>query len=456
MTYPTSWRPGRPSTARALALPGSVLGNIRPPRMPRFNPGRSFPGLLLAGLILSIYFSAEEALEPDWVYTGPLPNLSGWTHRCGPFEAPDIALGYGTNGMHWRTSVGETIDPCFVPIGGQSVSGAAVDPPINAVDGLLIFMYGPNSIIANRWYFYDQWHRAVPALAQPIVPRAIAPAEVVLTAGMTAPPLTPAVVRPIPLVLAPAISWAPTKPEGNERGFFPYSPTYPIDSRSPSPVVRFVGAGADRIPHPINPEQKVPVNSRAGIALTHAFQLLSLYGTTQAFISALWRALPSNLRTRNARNADKLRDLAAHWGDIDMGEAFANSLLAAVRVGLAGALYGKASDALTSAFGEGAGFGLYRAWSTGEFAYSTSHHSFNPHRITRGGGSEGEGYFSPQPGPWGIKRRISLRREMRTRVREFRQSLPNKRVASVGRFGYGRSSRRTAIRSRPWHRNRRR
>lgn len=457
-SFPTSWRPGRPSTARVASLPWPSFASPRGPRLPRFNPGRSFPGLLLAGLILSVYFSAEEALEPDWVYTGPLPNLSGWTHRCGPFEAPDPSTGYGHNGMHWRVSVGETIDPCFVPIGGQSVSGANVDPPILGTHGLLIFMYGPNSIIANRWYFYDQWHRAVPALAQPIVPRAIAPAEVVLTAGMTAPPLTPAIVRPLPLVLAPAISWAPIKPEGNERGFFPYTTAHPIDSRGPSPVVRFVGTGADSIPHPANPEQKVPSNSRAGIALTHAFGLLSLYGTSQAFISALWRALPSNLRTRNARNADKLRDLAAHWGDIEMGEAFANSLLAAVRVKVAGALYGKATDALTSAFGEGAGFGLYRAWSTGEFAYSTSHHSFNPHRITRGGGSDGDSYFSPQPGPWGIKRRISQRREMRARVREFLASLPNKRLRPRGRVrrvGSGGGHRRVAIRSRPWHRNRR-
>lgn len=429
---------------------------MRPPRIPRFNPGRNFPGLLLAGLILSVYFSAEEALEPDWVYSGPLPNLTGWTHRCGPFEAPDIALGYGTNGMHWRVSVGETIDPCFVPQGGQSVSGANVDPPILGTHGLLIFMYGPNSIIANRWYLYDQWHRAVPALAQPIVPRAIAPAEAVLVSGLTfAPPLTPAITRPLPLVMVPAISWAPKKPEGSERGFFPYTATPVVVDRRPDPIVRFVGAGADVKAHPGNPEQKVPSNSKAGVALTHAFQLLSLYGTSQAFISALWRSLPSNLRTRNARNADKLRDLAAHWGDIDMGEAFANSLLAAVRVGLAGALYGKAQSALTSAFGEGAGFGLYRAWSTGEFAYSTSHHSFNPHRITRGGGSDGDSYFSPQPGPWTLKSRASQRRAMRRRVREYLEGLPHRRPRKDGRRRTGRASgtRRVALRSRSWNRS---
>lgn len=120
-----------------------------------------------------------------------------------------------------------------------------------------------------------------------------------------------------------------------------------------------------------------------------------MYGTSEAFINALWRALPGWARTPHARNGQKLADLAAAWDNISVGDAFANSLGVALQTLTAGALYGTATDALTRAFGEGPGFGLYRAWATGEFAYSNGGSSYDPYRLNRGGGSIGEATPSP-------------------------------------------------------------
>lgn len=402
MGYPISWRP-RPSTGGAVAavLPRGFVPTVTLPRFqpPRFTPGRHFPGLLLAGMIIDAAIT-----RADYELKGGDAGLkraadfdmTGWTLVCGPVGPPanhsyplvnswSLALPAG-----WPT-------PGVCGTGNQALTGE-FDQMVGARSR---YLWWTHATIADRYAVSGQWGRNPGAALAPAVMQPVVEVPTINTGvlGLTpAIPIAPAINRPLPLVLTPDVVDLGL-PEGPYRGYFPPAlPLSPPSDRLYSDrVVRAVPIGPDVKPAPWDPERKVPVNSRAGIALTQAFKLLSMYGTSEAFIGALWRALPSWARTPHARNGQKLSDLAANWGDIDLDDAFANSLFAAVRVAMAGALYGKATQALTEGFGQGPGFGLYRAWSTGEFAYSTGR-GFEPYRVNRGGGSIAERQYNTDPG----------------------------------------------------------
>lgn len=355
-------------------------------------------------------------------------DMSGWTLVCGPVGPPanhsyplvdswSLALPAG-----WPT-------PGVCGTGNQALTGEFAQ----MAGARSRYRWWTHATVADRYAVAAQWGRnpaagLAPAVAQPVVEIPTLNAGVL---GLTpAVPVAPAINRPLPLVLSPDVVDLGL-PEGPYRGYFPPAiPLSPPSDRLYSDgVVRAVPIGPDVVPAPWDPERKVPVNSRAGIALTQAFRLLSVYGTSEAFIAALWRALPSWARTPHARNGQKLQDLATNWGDIDLGDAFANSLFAAVRVALAGALYGKATEALTDAFGTGPGFGLYRAWSTGEFAYSTGR-GLEPYRVNRGGGSIAErqyntdfGMNAPRHHAWIISQRRRSRAALDARIGDWNRRL---------------------------------
>lgn len=372
------------------SVPNGRAVPLRPWRIPPFRPGRHFPGLLLAGLILDAYWAGVRPGEGQ--NTMPLPDLTGWQLTCGPFPHPGPPYLYG---VYWQTF--NVYSPtCNVPQANQSIAGTGRDN-VPAGARTLYMYYGPRTL--PRYYAYQQYSRN-PAAGVIVAPRVrpVIPAVTVARPGLLpAPPLAPVILVPGPITPLPAIPSLGPLPEENTRGYQTGAipTTDPEDRPYSDRDLRFVYTGPDARPSPIDPERKVPVNSRAGIALTQAFKLLSLYGTSEAFISALWRALPAWARTPHARNGQKLQDLAAAWDSISIGDAFANSLGTALQTLTAGAMFGAATDALTRAFGQGPGFGLYRAWATGEFAYSTHPHSFNPHRAIRGGGSIGESQLNP-------------------------------------------------------------
>lgn len=408
-------------------MPWSVPNNgTRARRLPRI-PGRApVISLLAAGLILDMMWHQMDPHNEVGEDTRPLPNLAGWNHTCGPFAHPGSDYFFQ---IAWQAFIPEA-GSCNVPQPDQAgFDNLGIDPLAKT----LYLGYGPKVANPARYYAYDQYTRSTAGTIVPLQVRSVnPPMAVVLTGfGSSVAPLTPSVVRPWPIRLVRFLPTSPF-PEAPRRGYtlISYSsgavaaPDRPYRDR----VVRFVYVGPDVAQPPTNPEQKTDPTSRAGQALTQAFRLLSLYGTSEAFINALWKALPAHLRTRHARNADKLRDLGEHWGDIDMGEAFTNSLQTAVNTALAGIMFGQATEALTKAFGEGPGFGLYRAWSTGEFAYRTSTNSYDPVRV---GGDVAAGRA---PNPWGpgastsfdrrkAKERLTaeVRRARRARARHNRQ-----------------------------------
>lgn len=388
--------------ATAAVLPRGFIPTASLPRFnpPPFRPGRHFPGLLLGGAILDMAFSraSYELNGGDGGMSTPDSyDMTGWVHLCGPVGAP-ANHGYPIVNS-WSTAL---------PAGWGGGTGRGVcGLGSQALVGQYAQMSGARA--RYRWWtktsgagagsrfgVCEQWGRNPAAGLAPAILIPVLPVEAVNISGVLTPvaPLTPAQVRALPLGLVdlPVVNTEREPP----RGYFP--PALPNPGPQDRPIrvgsVIVAAIGPDVRPWDPDPERKVPINSRAGIALTQAFKLLSLYGTSEAFIAALWRALPSWARTRNARNGRKLADIADNWEAIDLGDAFANSLMTGVNVAVAGVLYGNATRALTDGFGEGAGFGLYRAWSTGEFAYRTST-SFNPNRLNRGGGSIAERQINP-------------------------------------------------------------
>lgn len=364
--------------------------------MPQFRPGRHLPGLLLAGTIFDMAFGTLQHWKAGGnagMYAIRDYDMSGWTHLCGPVGAPPnysypilnrwtVALAAGWNGG---------AGPGVCGLAEQSIAGQLSAPNAGVRARYRWWSKITGAGAGSRYAVAEEWGRnpagTLPiALVTPIARLAAVNIPGVL---LPAPPLVPVIVRPVPLLLVSSVTITDL-PEGNYRGYFPPAVAGPIaaNPRPTDPFVRVVPGLVDAVPNPWTPEAKTPANSPAGQALTSAFRLLSMYGTSQAFINALWQALPSWARTPHARNADKLRDLAANLGAIDLDQAFANSLLAGVRTALAGAMYGAATNALAATFGEAGGFGLYRAWATGEFGYSASG-QFNPLRPSRGGGNLG-------------------------------------------------------------------
>lgn len=447
MPYPTSWRPGsRPSAgARAAVMPAPwsfpVGGRLPRFRPPRFTPGHHVPGLMLAFVIWDTVGGAIDFADKGGLGAVSAINdydMTGWTHLCGPVPPPatygfpilnrwTVALAAGWNGG---------AGPGVCGLANQSIAGQLLQPAAGVRARYRWWSKLSGTGAGTRFAVAEEWGRNPAGVTPMALSIPVAAIDTIHVPGVTAPPppLTPVITAPIPLTLAPSVI-APSLPESPDRGYLPppIIVTPPRDRPYSDGVVRVLPIGPDVVSPHFNPEQKVPVNSRAGFALTQAFRLLSLYGTSQAFITALWNALPSWARTPHARNADKLRDLAQNWGSLDLGEAFANSLLAGVRTALAGAMYGAATDTLTSTFGEGLGFGLYRAWATGEFAYSSGS-GFDPHRWNRGGGSVNSNEISPpiadgttawQRARWRASARQAVRearRERREHAQEWHRS----------------------------------
>lgn len=367
-------------------LPEGFIPSVTLPRfrVPPFRPGRHFPGLLLAGLIFDAAFSrVDYALHGgDGAMSRPSDyDMTGWTHLCGP-------VGPGLNHSYPQVNTWHQALPAGWFSGGvcgtsdQALVGDYLQPP-GARARYLWWTKIAGGGAYERFGVAEQWGRDPAAAETPAIMQPVVVAATIALPGVSAPspPLVPVITISLPMVAA---GYTPQVDVNGDRtrGFFIGAlPNAHDPNRTThfSNVVLTTGLIPDvRSPYP-DPERKIPSNSRAGVALTYAFQLLSMYGTTNAFTTALWRALPAHLQTPHARQAQRLMDLANNWQSISLGDAFANSLMAAVGVAAGGIIYGNATNILSDTMGEAAGFGLYRAWATGERSYSTSS-SFNPRR----------------------------------------------------------------------------
>lgn len=361
------------------------------PRRPPFRFPR-FGWLAVAGLLVDSLIPAPPG------YVGPTGgprewDMSGWDLVCGPepHPGPPYAQGYH---WAWRASAGDPV----CAFGGLSFGNPSIAPNIG-FDGQpddfsqgWYRLAGPNTALlpVNRWYVQEQRARPV-AGATPVIVVKAAPqsleAKPVGTPAVGLPPLTPSVgVRPIPVVYAPYMP-LPTFPEESDRGWrMPPVGAAPIGTTIRDVIAETPPKGRDHPPVVIKPvpwwvdvktplhdvEQKVrdPAGRLAGF-----FKAVSLYGSANGVIDALWRSLPGHAKTPHARTAQKYADVFRAYasGDIN-SDAYASALAYWLNYKAAGQLFGTAFRA-AEGLGHG-GYQLYRAWATGEYVSSGANRLF--------------------------------------------------------------------------------
>lgn len=412
MSYPSSWRRGRPSLTGARGVAAAIGGAFAPavrgagtwyfPTRPPLRPGRWTPGLFIGGLLIDALWQGRKEWVARFDGTRPFPSTAGWTHVCGPFPHPGYPYDFTVHWTQWVPSI------CISPIGGQAFGAGFIDHTMVAAWNELGFCW-KHIELADRYYVYLQYKKTVP-MATPMAVRAVAPVTVLAIPGVTpdAPPLGVPEIVPIPVRLSGLIGAYPDFPDRPNRGYRP--PAIPFPQALPKPVdrahLRF-GSVAAAPPKPWDVEKKYSSTSRMGQVLTTWFRTLSFWGAANSSVDAFWRSLPRHAQTRHARTSQKYKDVFYGFSEIGLGDAYANALGYWSQYKLAGILYGTAGRALSSSLGAGPGFGLYRAAATGEYAYGTSRRgSYNPDRLVD---SPSHGYYP------GHRRRISDRARNRRR-----------------------------------------
>lgn len=360
MGYPTSRR-AFPSATRARALAAGLLGNLGGrgtwtgvrTAVRSWRPGRgNFLGLLAAYGILSMIPRDEQREQ-----TAPMPDLAGWSNICGPFAHPGFP--YGVQ-VKWR---GDSPAPsgCDAPTGGQPGFDNVVDP----VDRQLRMGWLNEQLLPlERVYVFQHYGRAdAPAVLPRIRGDApVVPVRTPYDPVWTYPPLTPTRPLPLPVFVTPDIP-PPTWPQQGDRGYSPRSDI--VDERPRDPAISMItaapGRGTDARPTPW--EKEVKVRPEFGVF----FRMLGQYGSVNAIVNAMYASLPSweqTASTQYQRNATVLKNLQS----VDPVAFAQNAALWWVGYRAAAASIGAVPEALESSVGS-RGFGLYRAWATGDFFY---------------------------------------------------------------------------------------
>lgn len=397
-SYPSAWRHGRPSTAvatmagAATTLPprGRWL-RLRAPPMPRLP---RWGWLALGGLAADMLLHASP--RPSTVDTRPYPNVRGFDMICGPYDHPGFPY---ANEIHWRCE--NTYSPtCLEPQSAQSF-GVSEDNAATPATRTIIWGYGPNTqfLPLRRFYTFQRHARAIAGAVDP--PIAVRPVDVALPAVGGALPLSPGIALAIPV--APPVRFSaavplPVFPNDAVRGYYPplaagvpagwFDRPRPINPPYPGVNIRpiIVPDWVDVKPVYPTPEVKVPSHSALGRAIVAMFGILQAQGIAQGFFDAMWRSIPVGYRSRRARRERRIREVLANWRHVDV-EAFGGHFTKFAAGYAAGAvLFGTATNAVSDAFGNAAGFGLYRAWATGERSYETNGRGYNP--VRRAGPSE--------------------------------------------------------------------
>lgn len=317
-------------------------------------------------------------------------DWSGWTLICGPSPSP-------TPSVHGQTMEWKFYGPgggCATPqctLAGQSVSlpfenAASIVAP-GADCARLWQGPAPALLPLRRYYLVEQRSRpgggAVPGVLA--VPNVVPYPGTMVAVGqpVTRPGLISVGVAPVPVRWAP-LAPLPVWPEQSDRGYrapargFPAigiavtAPTRPIDAETGKPmrppIVKPYPVLVDVKTAPGDVERKMADPSGRMAAM---FRSLSVWGSANGVIDALWRSLPSHAKSAHARTAQKYADVFSAFarGDIN-ADAFTNAVGYWLGYKAAGQLYGTAFRA-TQGLGQG-GYQLYRAWATGEYVGSSA------------------------------------------------------------------------------------
>jgi len=376
MGYPTS-RPRIPSASRSRALVRGMYGSLAGrgtwtglrTGVRHWRPGRgNFFGALIAYAIIS---SITEPTDDELQTTRPMPDLSGWSVICGPFDHPGFP--YGTTVL-WRADSPLPV-ACDAPLGGQAGYGQAAIP---ATARQLRFAYQNDQLLPLvRGYTY--WHLGrtdAPATALRVraEDRPI-PVAVPLNPVVTAPPLTPTRPLPFPVWATPSLP-AATWPQQGDRGYAP--PAVPLPQAEPVPGVRVITRGLGYVDIRSPPwEREAKVAPQVG----NFFRLMSTYGSVNSIINAMFYALPPSVRagrggTQHQRNMAVLQNL----DQVNFSQFAWSSATWWLNYKAAGMFFGGLVNNLSDDFGV-RGFDLYRAWATGDYYYRGVTHAGNPRRL---------------------------------------------------------------------------
>lgn len=392
MSYPTAWRHGRPSgTGRAAT--GAGFGVRLPARGTWYMPPRRRPPLgpyarmgFALGLVIGVLWQPPQPQLPVPEGSGARPyDWSGWTLICGPTPSP-------TPSVHGETMAWKFYGPgggCATPqctLAGQSVTlpfdNATAIPAPGADCARLWQGPAPALLPLRRYYLVEQRSRPgggpvpIPVSVPSVIP-GLVPA-VAVGQPVTRPGLVSVGVAPIPVPLVPYLP-LPILPEQSVRGYRcpPLGvPPVGIEVRDNIADAPKPGSRGERPPRvvpvpgfvdvkPATPDREVKLADASG-RMAALFKTLSVYGSANGVIDALWRSLPAYARTRSARTDQKYADVLAAFarGEVN-ADAFGNALAYWLNYKAAGALFG---TAFRAAEGIGAGgYQLYRAWATGEY-----------------------------------------------------------------------------------------
>lgn len=345
----------------------------RPPfRFPRFG---YLAAALLVGDILSNM--GPRRIEPPQALQPGIPpavyDWTGWTVVCGP-----VAFNPSyPNSYRYDWAAGTCTGAPICTLGGQAVSFTAQTPTSRCAK----LWQGPNSV--NRYYGIEQ--RSRPVGAPPII--AISMPSVIpglvqgVAAGqpVTRPGLVSVGVQPVPVRLLPIVARFPWYAEQADRGWRPpYGGMAPIGVAIRDMIADLPKGGSrgERPPRviplpgyvdvkPAMPDKELKLADASG-RMAALFKTLSVYGSANGVIDALWRSLPAYARTRSARTDQKYADVLAAFARGDLNaDAYGQAVAYWLNYKAAGALFGQAFRA---AEGIGAGgYQLYRAWATGEY-----------------------------------------------------------------------------------------
>lgn len=398
MSYPTRYR--RPPSRAAVATWTGAFPASRPvgtwympPKSPKFrvpHPAVWIGALLLADILANSGRNGDTAASAEYV-DPTLPydlGASGFTlmAQCGA-PRTDLTAVHAANCGGWGGP------PSMQRIINASTCLSGQAPPAPCVPGNftghvdVVGRYTDPGLGIERAQVLEYWYRAAPGAiipSQPVVRARALPLVAV-------PGVSPA--RPLPIGLSPYLG-AAWYPEESVRGYRFRRPGYParlhpsvvapitLWDRERDTVTKWVSAPVIPDVIPIRPdvERKAETQSRTGQLFLSWLKGLSLMGVASTMVDGLWRALPPEYQTPHARSYQKYRDVIQHYSEIDFRTAAENSMLNWLRYKAAAGMFGMATETLSHR-APNAGFGLYRAWATGERAYQTSPRSFTPQRV---------------------------------------------------------------------------
>lgn len=394
-SYPTSYRRPGPQRlggrAAALAANALGLGGRLPAAGQWYLPARAMAMRLPKPPVVAAVLAAASLLTPyrERPITGDVAGVMTNYPAFGYILQASCASPLGAIHERRQTNcggLGAPPSPAIIANTNGCLAGQGNVPRcvLGQFNGSFLISGVYDIGLGLQQQNLEYWWRPLatyPAIALPAPVRAV---------PMTAVPswVPP---RPIRISYVNLLVAAPTWPEQSDRGWrtprpggmpigaMPFIAAGPPLEDGRNARTRFAAPPAIPDVRTFPPDVETKTTNRAFVSMMKS---LSLMGVANNAARAIWRTLPPHMRTKNARTHDVYNDLSRNIAHANVPEALAGLTVVATNALGGAVLFGTATKALTQGFGENAGFGLYRAWATGERAYTTNPRGYDPRRTS--------------------------------------------------------------------------